>query len=655
MKRLMKSNVTKWEHAMFFVNGTVKIRRIKIVSLLIIVFLIAACVSVGPDYVRPDTQTSAVWHTPLKGGLVSGETDDKTLLTWWTTLNDPVLNSLVNRALANNLDLKKAGASIREARAKRGVAAADLFPTFDATGSAARSRTSKSTGSRSTTTLYNAGFDATWELDIFGGVRRSVEAAEADLEASQEDMRNVLISLLGEVVLNYIDVRTYQAKLSAAETNLDAQRETLQIVTWRNQAGLVDELDVEQARYNLESTRSAIPALRTGLEEAMNRIAVLLGEKPGMVHKELEKPGPVPDIPVKVTVGIPADTIRRRPDIERLSGSLPHRQQGSVRQRPICIRKFTLSGTLVFEALSSQKLFSANNEARSSSAAVTWPIFHGGSIRNNIEIQSALQEKAAINYDATLLNAFEEVENILVAYAEEQNKRDALREAEKAARNALELARYKYESGMIDFTSVLEAQRSLLSFQTQLAESNGAVVSNLVKLYKALGGGWESVAVSEELYTSWRETMKKSISKSDVAKTLEIGIAHGMGRKMKLYLFLALIVVIVAAVTIVVVKSKSASKTTQFKTEQCSLGDLTVTVTATGTLQPTNTVDVGSELSGTIKSVNVDYNSRVKVGQVLAAMDTTKLEASIVQYKAALESARAKVLAVAGNDERDKS
>jgi outer membrane protein, multidrug efflux system len=464
------------------------------------VLLLVGCVSVGPDYVKPDMQASAVWHTPLKGGLVSGQTDDKTLSSWWTTLNDPVLNSLVNRALTNNLDLKKARASIREARAKRGVAVADLFPGVDATGSATRSRTSGDTGSVNTTTLYNAGIDATWELDIFGGVRRSVEAADADLEASQEDMRDTLVSLLGEVALNYIDVRTYQARLSASEANLDAQKETLQIVTWRNQAGLVDELDVEQARYNLESTRSGIPALRTGLEEAMNRIAVLLGEKPGTIHKELEKPGPVPDIPAMVAIGIPADTIRRRPDIRKAERDLAAQTARVGEATADLYPKFTLSGTLVFEALSSQKLFSTNNEARSGTAAVTWPIFHGGSIRNNIEIRSALQEKAAINYDATLLNAFEEVENVLVAYAEEQNKRDALHEAEKAARSALDLARYKYESGMIDFTSVLEAQRSLLSFQTQLAESNGAVVSNLTKLYKALGGGWESAAVREELH-----------------------------------------------------------------------------------------------------------------------------------------------------------
>jgi outer membrane protein, multidrug efflux system len=475
---------------MIFVNRAVNIRRIKIVSLLTTVFLITGCVSVGPDYVRPGIKTSAVWHTPLKGGLVSGETDDKTLSMWWTTLNDPVLNGLVSRALANNLDLKKARVSIREARAKRGVATADLFPSIDTTGSATRSRTSGNTGSVNTTTLYKAGFDATWELDIFGGTRRSIEAAEADLETTQEDMRDVLVSLLGEVALNYIDVRTYQARLSAAEANLNAQRETLQITIWRNQAGLVDEFDIEQARYSLESTRSGIPAIRIGLEEAMNRIAVLLGEQPGTIHKELEKPGPIPDIPTNVMVGIPADTIRCRPDIRKAERELAAQTARVGEATADLYPKFTLSGTLVFEALSSQKLFSTNNETRNGSAAVMWPIFHGGSIRRNIEIQSALQEKAAINYDATLLSAFEEAENILVAYAEEQNKRDALRGAEGAARNALELARYKYESGMIDFASVLEAQRSLLSFQTQVAESSGAVVSNLVKLYKTLGGGW---------------------------------------------------------------------------------------------------------------------------------------------------------------------
>jgi len=498
MRNPTKNSITEWGRIMRF-NKEAHVLCTKIYLLILIALSITGCVTVGPDYVKPDTQASANWHTPLKRGLVSGETDDKALSTWWTTLNDPVLDGLVNRAVKNNLDLKKARASVREARARRGVAAAGLFPVLDATGSGVRSRTGDSTGSISTNTLYRSGIDATWEFDIFGGARRSVEAAKADLDASQEEMRDVLVSLLGEVVLNYIDMRTYQARLSVAEASLDVQKETLQIVIWRNRAGLVDELDVEQARYDVESTRSGIPALRIGLEEAMNRIAVLLGEQPGAIHKDLEKPGPVPDIPAKVTVAIPADTIRNRPDIRKAERELAAQTARIGEATADLYPKFTLSGTLAFEALSSQKLFSANNETRSGSAAITWPIFHGGSIRNNIEIQSALQEKAAINYDSTILNAFEEVENALVAYGEEQNKRDILREADTSARKALELARYKYESGMIDFTNVLEAQRSLLSFQTQLAESNGAVVSNLVKLYKALGGGWESIDTNKEL------------------------------------------------------------------------------------------------------------------------------------------------------------
>lgn len=499
MKNLTKNNITGWERTMIFVDKTANILHIKMFSLLTVVLTIIGCVSVGPDYVKPDIQAPAAWHTPLKRGLVSGAMDDKTLSAWWKTLNDPVLDSFVCRAVSNNLDLKKAKASIREARARRGVATAELLPALDATGSSTRSRTGDDTGSTGTNTLYKAGFDATWELDIFGGVRRSVEAAEADLEASQEDMRDTLVSLLGEVVTNYIEARTYQERLAIAEENLKTQGETLQIAVWRNQAGLVDELDVEQARYGLESTRSGIPALRTGMEGAMNRIAVLLGEQPGAISKEMEKPEPVPDIPARVTVGIPADTIRKRPDIRKAERDLAAQTARVGEATADLYPKFTLSGTLVFEALSSQKLFSANNETRSGSAAVTWPLFQGGSIRNNIEIQSALQEEAAINYDATILNAFEEVENALVAYGEEQNKRDALREAEKAARNALELAQYKYQSGLIDFSDVLESERSLLSFQDGLAESNGAVVTNLVKLYKALGGGWESAAAGKEL------------------------------------------------------------------------------------------------------------------------------------------------------------
>ncbi|MDD5170860.1 MAG: TolC family protein, partial [Syntrophales bacterium] len=225
-------------------------------SLVLAGMILAGCAKVGPDYVRPDVPLSKDWHTQQRGNLTAGERDPKMLTAWWTALEDPILSSLIERAIAGNLDLKKARARIREARARRGVARADLFPTIDATTTGSRSRGSEVTGPVTTTDLYTLGFDAGWELDVFGGARRSVEAAEATLQASREDWRDVLVSLLAEVALNYIDVRTYQARLAVAEANLASQDETCRLTSWRYQAGLSDELAVQQARYNLENTRS---------------------------------------------------------------------------------------------------------------------------------------------------------------------------------------------------------------------------------------------------------------------------------------------------------------------------------------------------------------------------------------------------------------
>ncbi len=295
---------------------------------------------------------STTWHSELKGGLISEEMNPQTLAAWWTILNDQELSSLIDRAVSGNLDLKKARARIREARARRGIAKADLFPTLDATGSATWSRTSKDTGSGKTNDLYSANFDAGWELDIFGGLRRSVEAAEADLQASEEDLRDVLVSLLAEVALNYIDVRTSQVQISVAEANLEAQSETYQLTQWRYEAGLSDELAVQQARYSLENTRSLIPTLRTGLEEAMNRIAVLLGEQPGKVHSELEKREPIPVTPLNVAVGVPADLLRRRPDVRQAERELAAQTARIGVATADLYPKLTLSGSIGLEALS---------------------------------------------------------------------------------------------------------------------------------------------------------------------------------------------------------------------------------------------------------------------------------------------------------------
>jgi outer membrane protein, multidrug efflux system len=461
-----------------------------------LVLFLSGCAAVGPNYIRPDTPAPAVWHTPLPGGDVAGEQAPEDLSAWWRTFNDPLLTSLIERAIAGNLDLKKARARVREARARRGIAQADLFPTLAGAGSATWSRFSADRGSGETGDLFAAGIDAGWELDVFGGLRRSLEAAETDWQAAQEDWRNVLVSLLAEVALNYIDVRTAQVQIAVAEENLEAQSETYQLTQWRHEAGLSDELAVQQARYGVENTRSLLPALRTKLEEALNRIAVLLGEQPGQVHPELKKQELLPVPSLNVAVGVPADLLRRRPDVRQAERQLAAQTARVGVATADLYPRFTLNGSIGLEALSVSNL-SAAIWSLAGGPKITWAIFKGGAIRQNIEVQSALQEQYLLAYEAAVLTALEEVENALVAYAEGQQRKQSLSEAAEAARKAVGLAQHKYQAGLTDFNNVLDAQRSLLSFQEQLAQSEGNITSTLVRLYKALGGGWTSLAADK--------------------------------------------------------------------------------------------------------------------------------------------------------------
>lgn len=460
--------------------------------------ILSGCAAVGPDYVKPQTPVSAAWNNRLHGDAASGKPDRQPLAAWWAVFKDSELTRLVEQAVAGSLDLRKARAKLREARAKRGKAQAGLYPTLDASASAKRSRTSDDSGAGTTGNLFAAGLDASWELDIFGGVRRSVEAAEADLQASQEDLRDVLVSLLAEVALNYADLRTYQTRLDVAQANLKSQDETCRLTLWRFQAGLSDELAAQQARYNLESTRSKIPALRAGVEEAKNRLAVLLGKQPGALHRLLNDHKPIPVVPLKVAVGIPADVLRQRPDVRRAERQLAAQTARVGVATADLYPTFKLSGSIGLEALTLGNLFSSGSGTLSGGSGFSWHVFDAGAVRRNIEAQSALQEQYLVAYEAAVLGALEEVEKALTAYDEEQRRRDFLKQATRAAKEAAELARYKYEAGLTDFSSVLEAERSLLTFQDELAQSEGTIVSDLINLYKALGGGWESLVPEEK-------------------------------------------------------------------------------------------------------------------------------------------------------------
>ena len=450
---------------------------------------LAGCAAVGPDYAPPRTSVPSGWHTELRQGLSAETIDPQLLAGWWATLNDPLLTGLIIQAVNSNLDLQQATARVREARARRGISQAGGFPTLDASGTATRS---KSSGSAATNSFYSVGFDAGWEVDIFGGVRRAVEAAEADLAASREDLRDVLVSLTAEVALNYLDTRTYQSRLAVAESNLAIQQQTFDLTQSRCQAGLSDELALQQARYNLESTRAQIPTLRSGLEEAKNRLAVLTGQAPGGVHELLAPTQPIPVIPPTVAVGVPAETLRQRPDIRRAERSLAAQTARIGVATADLYPKFRLAGSIGLESLKSAELFKSASEAWNIGPSVSWNIFDAGAIRQNIEVQCAIGEQYLLAYEAAVLGALEEVENALTAYAEEQLRRERLVAAVDAARQAENLAAIKYDAGLVDFTTVLDAQRSLLSFEDQLAQSDGTVTSNLIRLYKALGGGWSS-------------------------------------------------------------------------------------------------------------------------------------------------------------------
>ncbi len=449
------------------------------------------CMKVGPDYMEPGVVPPAAWQAPAAKSLSTKRPDPNDLATWWKNLKDPLLNRYIHQAIAGNLDLRQAQARLLQARANRDISRAPLFPSVDLTGSATKSRSSENRGGGAETNAYSLGFDAGWEVDLFGGTRRSVEAAQAKVEASQEDLRDVLVSLLSETALNYIEIRTYQNRIQIARQNLAAQEETYSLTRARYQSGLTTELAVQQARYLVAATRAQIPDLLTGLTKASNQLAVLLGRNPGSLNSELQNRIPLPNLPSTIAVGIPADTVQRRPDIRKAERLLAAQTADIGVAESELYPSLRLSGSLGLESLSSGKLFTSASRAYSVGPSISWPIFDAGAIRANIRLQSALQKEALAGYKAVVLNALQEVENALVAYAREQEKNQALKESATAAGEAATLAEMQYKSGLINFSDVLDTRRSLLSFQDQLAQSNGTMIANVIRLYKALGGGWQ--------------------------------------------------------------------------------------------------------------------------------------------------------------------
>ena len=463
-------------------------------AILSAVLILSGCAAVGPDYQRPTVPVPHSWQSQETSAPAPAQ--DMELAHWWHEFHDPVLDQLIQKALANNKDLKQAEGRLLEARARRGLAQADRFPTLGANASASRNGSSKEVGTGLTYNQFATGFDASWELDLFGGKRRALEAASAQVEASEADLAAVQTSLTAEIGINYLNLRAYAARLAVAESNLAIQTETRDLAQWRYQAGLTSRLDMEQANSALEQTRAQIPVLKTSLAQTKNQIAILLGVNPEDLPPFAT--APVPQANDMLATGIPADLLRRRPDIRQAERQLAAQTAqigvATAAQYP----NFSLSGSLGLASLTTGNLFTAGARTFSIGSNAAWTLFDAGRIRQNIQIQNALQEQALAHYESTVLTAFSEVENALVAYAREQERRAALTKAVAAAQTAESLARSQYAAGLIDFQSVLDTQRSLLTLQDLLVTSDATVSSSLIQLYKALGGGWTASSSSPD-------------------------------------------------------------------------------------------------------------------------------------------------------------
>ena len=493
---------------------------------------------------------SDMTNSPRVGPTTRPTTQPADVAMWWRNLDDPTLDSLISRAIATNLNLKVATARIREARAQRQSAAAGLWPQIGLSGSYRYSGTSLNTGpeasggtsllkdARNTAissavqslaadqsinaeqlasgtlsqvltkainnrftdsnqtshrgqNLFQAGFDATWELDVFGGVSRAVEAAEADIMASVEDRRATMVSLASEVALDYVQMRGYQQRLAIALQNIESQRGTVELTEQRLSAEFASRLEVAQAKTQLAATTSQVPVLQDAIRQTIYQLSTLLGLTPEALVAELETTAALPVNPPAIPLGLPSDLLRRRPDIRSAERQLAAATARIGEATADLFPKFSLSGSFGAQSRDINHVLDHNSLIWGIGPAVSWPIFQGGRVRANIEIQNARQEQALAAYELTVLSAFKEVEAALSAYLHEQTRHQSLAAAVQTSQEAAELSTRLYSGGMGAFLNVLEAQRTLYSSQDALIQSDIAVITDLIALYKALGGGWE--------------------------------------------------------------------------------------------------------------------------------------------------------------------
>ena len=478
------------------------------------VLALAGC-TVGPDFLSPKPETPPGWTKTALGGKGGSVTIPVPPASedWWQSFRDPELNSLIARAAAANLDLKDAAFRITESRLQERITAAAELPTVSGNASYANTRFSEKTAQGSLFGAlgslkgppgfsipaypnpydqYQLGFDASWEPDLFGGVKRSEEAASASTEAAIEQKHDALVSLEGEVAHAYIDLRDAQLKLSITNQNLKTQRETLGLTRDRREALLGNDLDVANAAAQVTATEAQLPLLQRQIDSDINQLSLLLALEPGALKTELESAAAIPPVPPHVPIGLPGDLARRRPDIRAAEAEL----HAATAQVGVAVANLypsvSFSAPFGLQAARPIDLASWAAAFYQIGPTITIPIFEGGKLHATVKLQEAEEKQAALDYAKTVLGAVHDVENALITYATEQQHRQALEATVAENRRALALAQRRYRDGLTTFLDVLDAQRTLLATQLSLADSTGAVSTDLVALYKALGGGWQS-------------------------------------------------------------------------------------------------------------------------------------------------------------------
>ncbi len=446
--------------------------------------LLGACVSFAP---APPTGDFAPMPFAWSGDRMAGASSPATSLSqWWRRFDDPLLVELIDDALRANPSVQGARSALLQARALAEVQSAGLGPALDASASAQRSHSDKG----GYTNAFRAGFDASWEPDVFGGKRAAVAAADADTRASEASLGDVQVSVAAEVAIDYMQLRGWQARLAIAAANQASQQETLQITAWRSQAGLATALEVEQARAATAQTQASIPALNTALMQAEHSIAVLTGRAPASLHARLGIVTAAPTPAEGLVLDIPAETLRQRPDVRaaeaRVSAAWSRVSQADAARFP----GFQLSGSLGLSALTLGTLGQASSIVSALLGSVSVPLFDGGARRAQVRAQQAAFEQSRSVYAGVMLAALKEVEDSMVALSNDRERLSSLEIAADSAQRAALLARQRYASGLIDFQVVLETQRTALSTQDSLASTAADLNADHVRLYKALGGGW---------------------------------------------------------------------------------------------------------------------------------------------------------------------